>query len=219
MNSTFVARIIPLSISLLVLLPATGCVVYKNPVPPIPPPAAAGQWPVRYPFRLGVRNPPATDFNCIWNENEGKRELAQARAEAQRLATILSQCHLFNNVVLAEARSTSCDLTIEALPRIPETADNEKNPWMMFECDDNPGVILYGTIIPLYFNNNLGVRFKFLQGAEGEFRFKWTEETIVGFWAPVVGMAGKNWQFQRSSGAYWNELRSVLIERFDRIPR
>lgn len=209
MNKKSAIKIVPLLVSFSVLLATTGCVLYKNPASSVPPPTITKQWQVRYPLHLCVKNPHESDFNCITNGYERKWKLEQAYAEAQRLVKILNQCHLFKDVTLSDAGSISCDLTIEAIPRVFETSE--------FDWGNNPWIIFYGSIFPLYSENDMGVNFKFLKPTNGDFKFDWTEEYVVGFWALAVDIFGTNWHFSDSSSQYWNRLRSALIQKFDQI--
>lgn len=192
----------------LILFVATGCAVYKNPAPSIPGETATLGWHAHYPLHICVRTPQGADFNCIRDKNIRQFELQQSISEAQRLVKILNQCRLFDEVTMSDPESTSCDITIAALPRTCERTDY-----------DSPWLLLYGGVLPIYSKNNKGVYFEFLDGSDEEFSFDWTEEMVIGLWAPVVRIAGTNWQFGHTSNLYWKQLRTALIQKFDDIQK
>jgi hypothetical protein len=192
----------------LALLSTTGCAVYRNPVSIKPHAAIAAQWQVQYPIDVCVKNPQARDFSGIRSEMGQRIELQIALDESRRMVEVLNQCHLFKSVRLSDADAGACDLRIAALPRTQERTGS-----------DDPMALIYLGILPVYLKENESINFQFLGGESDDFRFPWTEECFIGFWSPVVRVAGDNWQYGHSSSLYWVELRKALIKKFDQIRR
>jgi hypothetical protein len=190
----------------------TGCAALKSPAPSFPQPSLASQWHTRYTFSVCVRSPILADFNGVTNHWERQFKMQSASLDANRLAEILSTCRLFESVVVSNIDSSAESLVIEALPNTPPYADPDQ-VWLM----------LYAGVIPIYDRVDKSVRFKFMDKGHDAFLFPWTEQTVIGFWAPFVAALGPGWQlapplwwkYPRFQGSYWKDLRSALIETMD----
>src|SRR5258708_5301307 len=99
----------------LLLVPMTGCVALKNPVPPAPQSGLVSQWQTRYSRCICVRTPMVEDFEAVTNKWERQSKFESAQREARRLAEILSNCRLFEDLIMSDNLSTNA-LVIEALP-------------------------------------------------------------------------------------------------------
>jgi hypothetical protein len=83
--------------------------------------------------------------------------------------------------------------------------------------------LYYATVVPIYDCHDVGIRFQFVNGGNGEFAFPWEQELVVGFWAPVVAAVAQGWKLSfgrlwlRSplGDRYWSELRPALKRTFD----
>ena len=127
------------------------------------------------------------------------------RSDANRLAEILAKCRLFKGVTVSDVATN--DLVIQALPN--RQIDDPDDAWLF----------MYGTVVPIWFHFNEGVRFKFLQGGTNEFVFPWTRQLVFGFWAPVVAVA-PGWHFgivapPSTDSPYWSDLRAAVIKEMD----
>ncbi len=186
----------------LLLLFLTGCAAIKNGVPPAPQAPLIAQWHPRYPISVCVRIPTQEEFGRKFSKYE--RELS-----AYRLTNILTECRLFKEVTVSNIATNA--LFIEALPNAPQSADAD-SAWLLLTLG----------IIPLYNCEDESVRFRFLQGDGTEFVFPWTQETLIGFWAPFVAIA-PSWHLKfigqklAPDSPYWSALRSALIEKMDGI--
>jgi len=183
------------------LLP--GCVSYKNPGPNGPPVFSQQDIQTRVAIRVGVRAPNKTDFLTVAEPSEREWRYTAALDEAKRLVRILSDCQLFESVVLTESGDTSCDVLLLALPRSVERTQL-----------DDPWLLLYGGVIPSHSKNERGVCFRFLRGGTGDVIFKWTEEVVIGLWAPAVSSSSEKWESSRSSSTYWRDLRTEMLQVF-----
>lgn len=146
--------------------------------------------------------PDAAAFASLPSEYERKSRYDAARQESERLVRILTDCQLFDEVFLLEEAGRECDCELLALPRTVERTSL-----------DDPWLLLYGGVIPSYSKNERGISFRFVKGASGDVIFRWTEEMVIGFWAPVVA-GSKGWAGSRRASTYWHDLRAEMYRVF-----
>ena len=199
---------------LAVLLPVltSGCIAIKNQAPLAPDPSQLAQWRTRYSSSVWVRVPIEEQLRSATNSLEHDWKVESARLNARRLAETLEQCRLFKEVVVSDSASGTNVVVIEALPNSPSYAD-----------PDAAWLLLYGGLIPLYVRVDEGVRFRFVNGEGNDFVFPWTEQSVIGFWAPFAAAVGHGWRFgvgsrpEAPDSPYWAELRYCLIKAMDQI--
>jgi hypothetical protein len=194
----------------MILVPFTGCVAIKNAVSEKPQASLVSQWQPRYSSSVCVRIPTLEEMDAITNSWERQANIHFASLNAYRLAKILAEIRLFKEVTVSSVAAISTNvLVIQALPNDPPVAD-PNDPWLL----------LYGGVVPIYECFDESVRFRFLQGSRKEFVFPWKKRSLMGVWAPVVAAVGSGWylrlQHTASESKYWCELRSALIEEIDR---
>jgi len=208
MNMTFRAA----GLAIMSLVSFTGCVAIKNAAPEKPQASLISQWQPRYSSSVCVRIPTLEEVDAMTNRWERQANIHSASLDAYRLARILSECRLFKEVTVSSIADVATNvLVIQALRNDPPVAD-PNDPWLM----------LYGGVIPIYRCFDESVRFRFLPGSRKEFVFPWKERSLVGVWAPVVAAVGPGWHLRLtvqcpvSESQYWSALRSALIEEMDR---
>jgi hypothetical protein len=184
-----------------------GCVSYKNPGPSGPPAYTGEEVKRRISVRIGVRVTEEAAFNSLPNAYERKWRYEAARQESERLVRILADCQLFDEVVLLEEAGRECDFELLALPRTGERTSL-----------DDPWLLLYGGVVPSYSKNERGICFRFVKGASGDVIFRWTEEMVVGLWAPVVS-GSKGWTSSRRASTYWRDLRAEMYRVFSEVEK
>ncbi len=159
------------------------------------------------PIRIGVRVTGAEAFKSLPSEHERKWRYEAARQESERLVQILTDCQLFDEVVLLEGTERECDFELLALPRTVERTSL-----------DDPWLLLYGGVVPSYSKNERGICFRFVKGGSGDVIFRWTEEVVIGLWAPVVS-GSKGWTASRKASTYWRDLRTEMYRVFSEAER
>jgi hypothetical protein len=203
-----------LSFCVLVALLLTGCAALKNPAPP-PLPSVVAQWRPRYEFSVRVQTSRFDDLAEVTNRWERQWKMQSALSDARRIAEVLSTCRLFEKVVVSNAVQGTNELVIEALPNARPYADPDE-VWLM----------MYGGVFPIYDRVDSSVRFRCLShGGTNSFVFPWTEESVIGFWAPAVAAIGHGWRLAPPlwwkcpayQSSYWSDLRASLIEKIDQI--
>jgi len=179
-----------------------GCASFKNPGPSGPPVYAEAELKQKVAVRIGVRAPEASAFSSVSNEFERKLMFDAALQESERLVQILTDCRLFDAVTLIERSNPDCDFELLALPRTVERTSM-----------DDPWLLLYGGVIPSYSKQERGICFRFVKGASGDVIFRWTEEVVIGLWAPFVS-SSKGWTGSRRASTYWHDLRVEMLKVF-----
>ncbi len=119
---------------LVVFLLMTGCAAVRNAPAPSPSQSLTSQWQTRYSSTLVVKVPTQEDVKGVF---DWKGQIA--RQEANRLANAISNCCLFNAVIISDMPLHADELVIEALPSPPHSADPDQ-AWLM----------LYGGVVPIY---------------------------------------------------------------------
>jgi hypothetical protein len=177
----------------------SGCAAFRNPAAVEPPRSFSDRFDEWLPCAVGVRPLDPEEFLPF------EREIAHRMSmrEADRLIEILKHCRIFESVLPAGPDDDAYDVILEPLPRTMHRTGSE-DPWLL----------LSGGVIPFYSKEDRGIRFRIAKGGAGEFAFEWIESTVLGFWAPFVGILGVDWSLRRGDGAYWFELRSSLERRF-----
>jgi len=208
MNVTFRTA----GLAIVLLLPCLGCVATKNAVSDQPGAGLISSWQPRYSTAVCVRIPAPEEMGPTTTAWERRANAQLASQNAWRLARILAECRLFQEVTVASAADIATNaLVIQALPNELPVAD-PNDPWLL----------LYGGVVPIYRCFDESVRFTFLQDSKTEFVFPWKTQSLVGVWAPMVAAAGSGWHLsltvQRpvSESQYWSALRLALIKEMER---
>lgn len=181
----------------------SGCVTYKNPASNEPPVFSPVELRDQVPCVVTIRAPSIHDFASMSEEWRRQSALTAAQRMSSRLVNILNQCQLFLDVRLIDDDRDQGDIHIEAIPQ-PIARTQTDDPWLL----------MYGGIIPVHSKNEKGIAFHILKGGSGEFTFSWIEESVIGFWAPVVDGSAEKWKSNRDGSSYWSDLRKALYQRF-----
>ncbi len=193
---------LPLS-PIVALLILTGCTTVKNPGPTRETNFTEEELKQRIELVVHVERPEMSDLDDMIPEHLKWAIYQSASREAKRLEELLRQCKLFTEVVSQrddlDPRPT---VTIKPLPRKTE-----------YTGFDDPMILIYGGIFPLYYKENHGVAFS-LKESNREFRFEHTKEAVVGLIAPVMSASSKSWSARTEDATYWNKLRAELLKFF-----
>lgn len=193
-----------LPLSLIASLPIlTGCATVKNPGPTRETNFTEEELKQRIELVVHVERPEMSDLDDMIPEDVKWAIYQSASRESKRLEDLLRQCNLFTEVV---SQRTNLDrrptVTIKPLPR--------KSEYTGF---DDPMILIYGGIFPLYYKENHGVAFS-LKESNSEFRFEYTTEAVVGLIAPAMSASSKSWSAKTEDETYWNNLRAELLKFF-----
>ncbi len=182
----------------------SGCATFKNPGPPKLASFNEQELEERIDLVVHVDMPEMCDLDDMIPDHTKRWVYNRAKYESERLVDTLRKCDLFKSVVTRRIEpDTEQIVTIKALPRIRESTGFE-----------DPMILIYGGIFPIYSKDNHGISFALVE-SNNDFHFEWTEETIIGWVAPVISAANKNWSSKRVNEAYWNQLRAELIDFFE----
>lgn len=176
-----------------------GCATTKNPGPAPSAHFSDNELRDKLDITVHVEMPEIRDLDDMIPDETKIWVYERARFESQRLVEILRKCELFKNVVTRRIDpNLERIVTVKALPRKTEGTGFE-----------DPMILIYGGIIPIYSKNNHGVSFALVE-SNSDFHFEWTEETVIGLIAPVMSATQKNWSSKRENEDYWNQLRAKL---------
>lgn len=187
----------------IILVISSGCASYKNPGPNGPPHFTTDELSRRLHLSVLILKPRISDFSAITDESEQEWRREAADRESQRLQRILLDCQIFDGVTLGDSPVDGGAVVLRALPRNIERTGL-----------DDPWLLLYGGVIPSYSKNERGVAFRVLRPNSGDFVFKWTEEVVIGLWAPAVAGSSGKWESSRARSTYWVDLRHELLRTF-----
>ncbi len=185
-----------------------GCAVYKNPASKVPPAFTADELSKRLHLKIGVQIPKKSQFESIKSSSERKWQYDMAVADTDRLIKTLEECQIVDSISRVDEDYTGYDMVIMNLLVGAHPKGGGQDPM----------ILIYGGVLPLHEKSERGIHFQFLSGAEGEFKFQWTESVVVSIWAPVMTVGNAKWQdsgnAKKSATTYWYDLRSELLKVF-----